>query len=235
MLLGLVDRRIARPPAEVTSFVGREQELTAITALLATTRLITITGTVGVGKSRVALRVAARAGAAFSEGTVALELSAVRDAAELPSAVAAALGMPGHYPKLPGRPGRDAEAALHAVLGYLRRRNMLLLLDTCDHLVDPCATLADAVLRAAPGVTMLVTSRQPLDVPGEALFPVTPLPLPGENARETDCEAMRLFAQRAAAACPGFMITNANRAEEAMICRRLDRLPLAVELAADRK
>ena len=234
MLLGLVDRRIARLPAEVTGFVGREQELTAIAALLATTRLVTITGVAGVGKSRVALRAAAQADVAFSDGAVELELSAVRDAAELPSALAAALGLPGHYPKLPGRPNRDAVAAVHAVLGYLRQRNMLLVLDTCDHLVDACATLADSILRAAPGVTMLVTSRQPLDVTGEALFPIWPLPLPGENARETDCDAMRLFAERAAAASPGFTVTNANRAEVATICRRLDGLPLAIELAAVR-
>jgi predicted ATPase/DNA-binding CsgD family transcriptional regulator len=234
MLLGPVDRRIARLPAEVTGFVGREQELTAIAALLAASRLVTITGTAGVGKSRVALRVAAQAGAAFSDGAAALELSAVRDAAGLKSALAAALGLPGHYPRLPGRPSSDAEAAWHAVLGYLRRRELLLVLDTCEHLIEPCAALADAILRTAPGVTMLVTSRQPLDVTGEALFPITPLPVPGENARESDCDAMRLFAQRAAAACPGFAVTDANRAEVARICRRLDGLPLAIELAAVR-
>ncbi|MGH3168637.1 MAG: ATP-binding protein, partial [Trebonia sp.] len=170
MSLGLVDQRAARLPAEVTGFVGREKELAGVTALLRSTRLVTVTGTGGVGKTRVATRAAGRLAGQFDDGVGTLDLSAVDDPA----------------------------AVLDAVLDDLYDQNVLLLLDTCDHMVDTCAMFAQEVLAAAPRVTLLATSRQPLDVPGEATYRLAPMPVPGADASESDCEVMRLFAQRAA-------------------------------------
>jgi non-specific serine/threonine protein kinase len=206
MFLGLIDQHATRLPAEVTSFVGRERDLAGVTALLRGSRLVTVTGTGGVGKTRLAARAASRLAGQFGDGALVLDLSAVPDPA----------------------------AALDDTLDALYERNLLLLLDTCDHMVDACATFAREALAAAPGVTLLATSRQPLDVPGEATYRLAPMPAPGANAGETDCEVMRLFAQRAAAVVPGFTITGANRPMVARVCRRLDGIPLAVELAAVR-
>lgn len=206
MLPGLVDQRTARLPAEVTGFVGRDKELASVAALLRSTRLVTVTGTGGVGKTRVALRTARRLAGSFSHGAVALDLSSVRDPA----------------------------AALGGALEDVYDRNVLLVLDTCEHVIDACAVFAQEVLAAAPGVTLLATSRQPLDVPGEATYRLGPMPVPGPDARETDYEVMRLFAQRAAAANLDFTITGVNREQVAKVCRLLDGIPLAIEMAAVR-
>ena len=138
------------------------------------------------------------------------------DPALLASKVAAGLGLP----------EREADLQQAAVLDHMRDRRMLLILDTCEHLVDACAAFSEAVLRAAPEVTVLATSRQPFDAPGEHAFPVAPLPI--------EADAVELFAQRAAAAAPGFAVTAANRADVVRLCRRLDGMPLAIELAAVR-
>jgi len=208
-------RRLGLLPAEATGFVGREDELARLAALLRTVRLVTVTGPAGVGKTRLALRAAAEAADRYQDGAWLVDLGGIDDPGQVAGAVAAAIGvMPGD------EPGRTP------VLDHLRRRELLLILDTCEHLVDACGEFADTVLRGAPGVTLIVTSRQPLDVPGEHAFPLPPLP----PARA----AVELFAQRAAAVVPGFSVTPGNRADIVRLCRRLDGIPLAIEFAAVR-
>jgi predicted ATPase/DNA-binding CsgD family transcriptional regulator len=213
-------------PAEVTGFVGRGSELSWLATLLDGARLITVVGPGGVGKTRVALRAAARAADDFPDGVRLVELSGLRDPALLPNAVASCLGLV----------EQDDRPQLAAVLDHLRTRRLLLILDTCEHLVDACALLAEAVLRQTAAVTVLATSRQPLDVPGEHTFRLQPLPVPGleEEATAAAGDAVELFAQRALAAVPGFAVTAANRADVIRLCRRLDGIPLAIELAAVR-
>jgi len=211
-------RRPGLLPIEPNSFIGRAAEAQRLSALLRSARLITVVGPGGVGKSRLCLHIASAALSAgrFADGVVLVELSGVTDPALLASKVAAGLGLP----------PRDAALQWAAVLEHVRERRMLLILDTCEHLVDACAAFAEAVLRAAPEVTVLATSRQPFDAPGEHAFPVAPLPIEGD--------AVELFAQRAASAAPGFAVTAANRADVVRLCRRLNGIPLAIELAAVR-
>jgi non-specific serine/threonine protein kinase len=209
-------------PAEVTGFVGREAELAQLTSLLADARIVTVTGYGGVGKTRLALRAAHRSAFRYPDGAVLLDLASVRDPALLLPALAAALGLDAHA------------AQLHMILGDLRPRRLLLIWDTCEHMIEPCARLAELVLRHAAGVTILVTSRQPLDVPGEYVISVPPLPVPG-IAAGADCgPAVELLAQRAASVVPGFTVTGRNRAALIALCQRLDGIPLAIELAAIR-
>jgi predicted ATPase/DNA-binding CsgD family transcriptional regulator len=211
-------RRPGTLPIEPNSFIGRAAEAQRLTALLRSARLVTVVGPGGVGKSRLCLHIASAALSAgrFAGGVVLVELSGLRDPALLASAVADGLGLP----------KRDASLQRAAVLDHVRDRRMLLILDTCEHLVDACAAFCEAVLRAAPEVTVLATSRQPFDAPGEHTFPVAPLPI--------EADAVELFAQRAAAAAPGFAVTAANRADVIRLCRRLNGMPLAIELAAVR-
>lgn len=154
---------------------------------------MTLTGPGGVGKTRLALRAARAALPRFPDRACFVELSSLHDPVLLPHTVAGVLG-------LSEQGDRDPVGLLAA---YLSQRRMLLVLDTCEHLLDTGAILADLILRIAPGVKVLATSRQPLDVSGEFALPITPLP--------TDDEAVRLFAERAAAVVPGFTLTEANR------------------------
>jgi len=207
-----------------TDFVGRQDELTQLMALLSGSRLVTVVGPGGVGKTRVALVAAAQAAASYPDGPWIVELSNLRDPLLLPNTVAGVLGLP----------EQDSRSALDALLEYLRDRRLLLILDTCEHLLDACAALAQAVLRAAPCVAVLATSRQPLDMPGEHTFPVGPLPVPETDQSELaySGDAVELFALRAAAAVPDFAVTPGNVASVVQLCRRLDGIPLAIELAA---
>ncbi len=213
------------PQGEHTDFVGRQGELSQIGAMLAERRLVTIVGPGGVGKTRVALVAAAQAAVSYPDGPWIVELSGLRDAALLANTVASVLGLP----------EQDSRSALDALLEYLRDRRLLLILDTCEHVLDACADLAQAVLREAPGVSVLATSRQPLNMAAEHIFPIGPLPvpegdrLPGGTKRG---DAVELFALRAAAAVPGFEVTADNAADVTSVCRRLDGIPLAIELAA---
>src|SRR6185437_9787762 len=208
-------------PREMTGFVGRDRELDALAGLLGTVRLVTVTGPAGVGKTRVALRAATRAGEGFADGVCFTELGGLRDLDLVPHTVAACLGLP----------EQDARSGTDAVVDYLSERRVLLVLDTCEHVVAGCAPLVGALLSAAPGVTVLAGSRQPLDIPGEHVFPVPPLPVPAPGSAGSG-DAVELFAQRAAAAVPGFTVSDANRDDVTGLCRRLDGIPLAVELAA---
>ncbi|HXL90509.1 MAG TPA: LuxR C-terminal-related transcriptional regulator [Streptosporangiaceae bacterium] len=208
-------RRPGELPVEVTAFVGRDAELVELASLLGRARLVTLTGPGGVGKTRVALRAAAAASGRFAHGVCLVELSGLRDPELVPNAVAGCLRLP----------EADARSQLDTILDHLRERELLLILDTCEHLLDACAMLADVLLRCTPLVAVLATSRQPLDVPGEHMCPISPL------AQE---DAITLFGLRAAAAVPGFAVTDANRADVLRLCRRLDGIPLAIELATVR-
>ncbi len=214
MALGYT-RRTGTLPVEVTGFVGRVSELDRVRELLRRSRLATLIGPGGVGKSRLALRTALSLKGDYDDGVVLVELSALHDPELLPGAVASALGLP----------EQSGRVVVDVVVEHLEERRVLLVLDTCEHLLDACALLADLLLREAPGVTMLATSRQPLDVTGEHTLPVPPL---------GDVDAVELFAQRAAAVVPDFEVTDANRADVLALCHRLDGIPLAIELATVR-
>jgi len=211
------------PQDEVTDFVGRQSELAQIAAMLERGRLVTVVGPGGVGKTRVSLVAAARAAGNYPDGVWIVEQSGLRDPLLLPNTVASVLGLP----------EQDARSALDALLEYLRDKRLLLILDTCEHLLDACADLIQAILPEAPGVTVLATSRQPLDTLGEQNFAIQPLPVPDSDTVRLDRgDAVELFALRAAAAVPDFTVTADNAADVVGLCRRLDGIPLAIELAA---
>ena len=217
-------------PPQTSGFVGRVAELGRARELLRESRLVTITGTGGVGKSRLAVRVAGEAAGGFRDGVHLIELSGVRDPGLLMYTVAAELTLA----ELSNAES-DQGSQLDTVLGFIRDRELLLVLDTCEHLVDACAALADTILRAAPAVTILATSRQPLDASGEAVLQLFPLLVPDpsdESAGKAD--VVELFAQRAAAVVPDFTVTQENLADVITVCRRLDGIPLAIELATVR-
>ncbi|MCG3751984.1 LuxR C-terminal-related transcriptional regulator [Amycolatopsis sp. Poz14] len=216
-------------PADLTTFVGRRQEVAAVRQLLTAARLVTLTGIGGVGKTRLATTVAADVRRAFPDGTCLVELASLKDPALLPHTVADALGIS----------EQSTRSAAEVVCGHLRERRMLLVLDNCEHLVDAAAELTDQVLRAAPHVRVLATSRQALRLAGEHVFPVPPLPVPEpgepmEPGTATRFPAVALFADRSAAAVPGFELTPANEQAVVRLCRRLEGIPLAIELAAVR-
>ena len=214
-------------PAELTSFVGRRNEMAEVRRLLGGSRLVTLTGVGGVGKTRLALRAAAGLRRAFRDGVWLVQLDQLRDQALVAQAVARALG-------LQDRAGYAPAATL---ADYLAGRQLLLVLDNCEHLVDAAAKLADLLLRAAAGLRVLATSRESLNITGETVLAVPPLRAPEAGRRLTVAELAQfpsagLFAERAAQVVPGFALTEANMAAVAGICRRLEGLPLAIELAA---
>ena len=226
-------------PAEMTRFFGRQTELAELRKLLDASRLVTLTGVGGVGKSRLALQAAQSLMGAFPDGTWLVELSWLQDRDLLAHLVEEALRVT----------DQTMRPMMEVVLDFLACRQLLLILDGAEHMRESCTQFARAVLRAAPGVRIVVTSRQPLNVPGERVLVVYPLPVPGSPEAGPDtktpdtkvpemrtengwCESVALFADRAAAVVPGFTITGANQAEVARLCRRIDGLPLAIELAA---
>ncbi|WP_328917108.1 MULTISPECIES: ATP-binding protein [unclassified Streptomyces] len=202
-------------PAELAGFVGRSCELADAAGLLTRSRLVTVTGPGGVGKSRLALRAAGRVQDRFRDGVWAVELSGLRDATLLDQTVADGLRLPDHTT----RPPRLALAE------HLADRELLLVLDGYDRLHPHTADLVAELLRRAPGLRVLAAGRRPLGITGELLLPLDP---PGTD------DAVRLFAARAAEVLPGFAVTAANAADVGELCDRLDRLPLALELAAVR-
>ena len=212
-------------PRQLTSFVGRDAERRELAALTAAHRAVTLTGAAGAGKTRLALELAAQVRGRHPDGAWLAELApATPD--QVPQAVAGAIG-------LADQPGRTVAEAL---ADYLRGRRLLLVLDNAEHLVDAVAGLVEPLLRAAPGLHVLATSRQPLGVAGEVTYEVAPLPVPPTDgpADVGASEAVRLLAERARAADPSFAVTAPAAAGLARICRRLDGLPLALELAAPR-
>ena len=224
-------------PAQVTSFVGRGPELEQARKLLARSRLVTLTGAGGCGKTRLALEAARALLESFPDGVWLTELEAVSDPAQVPASLAAAVGI--HDGASLGVAGEPAARPLADKLAdYLREKELLVVLDNCEHLIEACAQVADGVLRAAPRVRILVTSRERLGVAGEALLPVPPLGVPGatevspEQLAQSD--AVQLFVDRATAVQPSFLLDAGTAPAVCYVCRRLDGIPLALELAAAR-
>jgi predicted ATPase/DNA-binding CsgD family transcriptional regulator len=217
-------------PSDLTSFVGRQREVADVKQALSSFRLVTLTGTGGVGKTRLALRAAGEVRRAFEDGVWFVDIVPVREDDLLAPTIAQALDLQ----------SRSQRWAPNVLSSYLTGRRLLLVLDNCEHLAYSCAVIADALLRACPQLRVLATSRQPLDIAGEHLIVVHPLSIPAEDARVGTPEALgaydavRLFAERARAVAPGFHITAENHAAVARLCQRLDGVPLALELAAAR-
>lgn len=217
-------RRRDNLPAEVTRFVGRKRELAAVTEAISRHRLVTLRGAGGVGKTRLALHAAAEERESFADGCWLVELSALHDPAILARTIAATLG-------LPDEASPDPMAAL---ADHLSDREMLLVLDTCEHVVDGCAQLARVLLGAAPGLRILATSREPLNVPDEDVILIPPLGMTSEPGSSDSSDAIALFVDRAQAAMEGFRLTPENTPHVTELCRKLDGIPLALELAAVR-
>ena len=205
-----------RLPAQFTSFVGRDSELARVRELLADNRLVTVTGAGGAGKTRLAVQVADQLAGEFSGGVWYVDLAPITDPELVPTTAARALG-------LPDQPGRST---MDTLTRFIADRQMLVVLDNCEHLLDACAALMVALLEACPELTLLATSREPIGVAGEVSWRVPSLSL-------TD-EAVELFTDRARRARSDFEISDDNAAVMAEICQRLDGLPLAIELAAAR-
>ena len=222
-------RRSGNIPAETTSFVGRRHELAELRKRLASARLVSLVGPGGVGKTRLALRIGTDLGRGFADGAWWVELAEVREDALVPNAAVTALDL------------RDQSTTkpLEILVNNLRDKRLLLLVDNCEHVLGAAARLVHEVLRAAPEVRVIATSREPLTVPGEHVVPVRPLELPSAGGTEPlsqirQNEAVLLFTERAAAASGTFELTGSNQAAVVDLCRRLDGLPLAIELAAVR-
>ncbi len=217
-----VGRRVSgNLPAEVTSFVGRDDDVATAKQLLAGTRLLTLTGVGGVGKTRLSRRVGEAVQRAFADGVWLVELAHVSDQNLVAPTVARELGL-----------RDDTSAPLAVLTDFLADRDLLLILDNCEHVIGACAALADRIIPATTGLRILATSREPLGVAGEQVLPVAPLSVPDPDSGELDSPAARLLVDRASAANPAFRRTPANAATLAAICRRLDGIPLALELAA---
>lgn len=216
-------------PNPLTGFVGREREAAEVTRLLASTRVLTLSGTGGVGKTRLALEVAASLLDDYPHGVRLVELAALTDPVLVPQVVAAALDVR----------EESGSPLLATLIDSLHDKQLLIVLDNCEHLVEACGVLVDALLSGCPDLRVLATSREALGIGGEVVWRVPALsvadlmlPLPTEAIARS--EAVRLFVERASAALPGFALTERTAPGVVEICRRLDGIPLAIELAAAR-
>src|SRR5207245_851470 len=221
-------RRLGNLPAQATSFIGRRRELAELRRKLGAARVVSLVGPGGVGKTRLALRAAADLARGFADGAWLVELADVRDGVLVTNVVLGA----------PDLRDQAATTPLQILTSHFGERQVLLLLDNCEHVIDSVAEVVTQLLRAAPNLRVIATSREPLAVPGEQTVPVPPLDLPQENGSDSVAqlqqnEAVMLFAERAAAA-GHFELSDANRVAVVRLCRRLDGLPLAIELAAVR-
>ena len=214
-------------PQQISSFVGRGREAAEVRELLSRSRLLTLVGVGGIGKTRLALQVAAETHDAYPDGVWFVELGSIADPSLVPSSVAQVLGVR-------ERSGVDlAETLGH----HLKSRRLLLLLDNCEHLIEACATLAAALLQAAPEIRILASSREPLQIAGEQIYPVPPLslPAPGSSLESLALsEAAQMFIERVRLQDPAFRLTERSAAAITSICNHLDGIPLALELAAAR-
>lgn len=222
-----LDTRLHNLPIQLTSFIGREREKAEVHKILSTSRLLTLTGAGGAGKTRLALQVAAEVLEDFSDGVWFVEFASLSDSALVPHAVATAVN-------LQEQPGRPIFATLS---GALRSKHLLLVLDNCEHLVAACARLSEGLLQACASLRILATSREALRVAGEVAWRVPSLSLPDSRDQSAlnhfaDYEAVRLFIERAAASRPGPTLTKHTIHAIVQICRQLDGIPLAIELAA---
>jgi predicted ATPase len=216
-------------PIPLTSFVGREREIETVKQVLGTTRLLTLTGVGGCGKTRLAIQVAREVVDEFADGVWWVELAAVREDERVLQLVVKALGLSDTGQLSP----------LDLLLNYLQARRALLVIDNCEHLVQACATLAETILSRCPHVRMLTTSREALNISGEIAWLVPSLSLPADGdlsvpSQLSQSESVRLFVERAQAIRHDFALTPANAAAVAHVCQRLDGIPLAIELAAAR-
>ena len=216
-------------PAELTSFIGRRREVQEVKAALGVARMVTLVGPGGVGKTRLALRSATDLGRGVRDGVWLVELAGLRDPELVTKAVMTSLGLRDESSQWP----------VSRLIEYVASKQLLLVLDNCEHLIDACAVLADAVLREAPSMRILATSRQPLRVTGETVIQVGPLSLPEADERDApdriaQSEAVALLVERARQAGAAFEVTPDNRAAVVELARRLDGIPLAIELAAVR-
>ncbi|WP_246365519.1 LuxR C-terminal-related transcriptional regulator [Nonomuraea rhodomycinica] len=223
-------QQCVRLPAEVTSFVGRRHEVAEVKRLLSASRAVTLTGVGGVGKTRLALRVGLDMARDFRSGVWFVELGGLESPDMLAQVVIEALEIR----------HQSAGSPLRVLTDFLADKSALIILDNCEHLVRESAVLAEALLRAAPDLRILATSREALGFAGERILPVPTLPMPGADGAELPIEslarsdAVRLFTERAMAVLPSFQLTEDNRDIVLQICRRLDGLPLGIELAAVR-
>ena len=239
-------------PERLTSLVGREGELRDAAKLVAEHRLVTVTGPGGAGKTSLAVALAGRLAGGYPDGAWLVELAPLRHPAQLPQAVAVAVGL-AEEATGPDTPARSTDERLAA---HVADKGFLLVLDNCEHLVEACAALARRLLEAGPRLRVLATSREVLGVPGEVVWPIPPLAVPDDPGQADPggshwavpddpdqatspealegFDAVRLFVERAAAADPGFVLDEASGPVVAELCRRLDGLPLAIELAAAR-
>jgi predicted ATPase/DNA-binding CsgD family transcriptional regulator len=222
-------RRPGNLPAEATSFIGRRRELNEVRKKVSEARLVSLVGPGGVGKTRLAIRVATELVRRFPDGAWLVELAEIRHSAMVGNAFLATLDL------------RDLASGepLAILLSHLKDKKLLLVVDNCEHLVEAAAKVVNEVIRTAPGVRVIVTSREPLSVPGEHVVAVPPLEMPSAHSAEPlaqlrQNEAVMLFTARASAASGRFELTASNRVAVADLCRRLDGLPLAIELAAVR-
>jgi non-specific serine/threonine protein kinase len=214
-------------PRELTSFVGRQAQVEDVSLALRTAGLVTLTGTGGVGKTRLALRTAAAVRASYADGAWLVELAPLADSGRVAAAVADALGVR----------ERPSEPTLDSLRVALRHRQILLVLDNCEHLLQSCAEVVAGLLQTCDGLAVLATSREPLGVPGEVVYPVAPLPVASEEEpleRLMECDAVRLLVARVQAAQPDFHLSPSTAPLAGRICRLVDGLPLGIELAASR-
>src|SRR5262245_42612090 len=219
--------RTTNLPVQVSSFIGRARELEQTAAALDQARLVTLTGPGGIGKTRLALQAAGQVAGRFADGAWLCELAPVRDPAGVDDAVAAVFSVT----------ARAGQSTREALVEFLRAKQLLLVLDNCEHLPEAAAALAGYLARACERLVILATSREALGIEGERLVPVPPLAVAGVDAdltAITDADAVRLFAERAAAVKPGFHVTGENAAAVAAVVRRLDGIALGIELAAAR-
>ncbi|HEV2252894.1 MAG TPA: LuxR C-terminal-related transcriptional regulator [Streptosporangiaceae bacterium] len=219
-----LDQALAHLPEEPNRFIGREREIADLRRMLRQARALTLCGPGGIGKTRLALRILAAAAEEFPDGAFLVELADLRQPDLVVSRVAAVLGVSEEA----GRPLTDTLAAA------LRPRRLVLALDNCEHLIEACAEVAGRLLAGSPGLRLLVTSREPLRIAAETVWQVPPLTVAPAGAEALRYEAVRLFGERAAAAHPGFVVDAGNAAAVAAVCRALDGIPLAIELAAAR-
>ena len=214
-------------PLELASLIGRRQDTAEVLRSLSRTRLLTLTGAGGIGKTRLALRAVADVVGTYAHGVWLIELAGIPDGALIPQAGATIFGV------------REASGMglVEQLVQALAPKHALLLLDNCEDILPACAELASKLLRACPDVSILATSRESMNIAGELCFSVPALGTPGPTAPASEIaesEAVELFVERAQAALPGFMITDRNGPALAQICRQLDGIPLALELAAAR-
>jgi predicted ATPase/DNA-binding CsgD family transcriptional regulator len=218
-------------PLQLTNFIGRKRELAEVEALLSTAHLVTLTGTGGCGKTRLALKVAEAAGRSFRDGVWFVELESLDDPTLVSQLINQTLGVP----------HQSANPPIESLIRFLQPKSMLVILDNCEHLIASCARIAQQILAQCAHVRLLATSREPLAIAGEEIYPLNGLASPSPQTASrgnlqdlSSYDSVRLFVERAQAVLPQFELTTGNAASIIRICRRLDGLPLALELSAAR-